>query len=146
MSRRADHSWFCWSAVVWLMASVAWSAEGSAGLRIATYNVRNYTAADRMVREVYRPEYPKPENEKSALRAVIKALDADVLALQEMGGEPYARVARRVRFDHVIAGHRLSRRNVDASLCSGRHLLPGRSRDGLGGALAEHPRRSRADL
>src|SRR5258708_25366913 len=43
----------------------------------------------------YRKDYPKPENEKSALRAVIHALNADVLVLQEMGAQPYLDELRR---------------------------------------------------
>ncbi|MFA6961676.1 MAG: endonuclease/exonuclease/phosphatase family protein [Opitutaceae bacterium] len=58
-------------------------------LTVATYNVENYTLADRMVEGGYRKDYPKPELEKTALRAVIRRLDADVLALQEIGGEPF---------------------------------------------------------
>ena len=58
-------------------------------LTIATYNIENYTAADRMTGEGYRKDYPKPEAEKTALRRVIRALDADVLVLQEVGPKPY---------------------------------------------------------
>jgi endonuclease/exonuclease/phosphatase family metal-dependent hydrolase len=65
------------------------SALFSEPLTIATYNVANYTMASRMVESIYRRSYPKTEKEKTALRAVIKALDADVLALQEMGTQPY---------------------------------------------------------
>jgi endonuclease/exonuclease/phosphatase family metal-dependent hydrolase len=64
-------------------------------ITIATYNVENYVAADRRVDEVYRLAYPKPEAAKSALRAVIRALDADVLALQEMGPAGYLEELRR---------------------------------------------------
>src|SRR3954453_5904878 len=38
---------------------------------------------------VYHESYPKPEAEKQALRAVIRGLNADVLAVQEMGPRPY---------------------------------------------------------
>jgi len=38
---------------------------------------------------VYRQAYPKPEAEKKALRAVIRALDADVIALQEIGPKSF---------------------------------------------------------
>lgn len=64
-------------------------------ITIATYNVENYVATDRQVAGVYRPAYPKPEAAKEALRAVIRALDADVLALQEMGPAAYLEELQR---------------------------------------------------
>jgi endonuclease/exonuclease/phosphatase family metal-dependent hydrolase len=64
-------------------------------LTVATYNVENYVPADRMVEGVYRPAYPKPEAEKKALRAVIRDLAPDVLALQEMGPPPYLEELQR---------------------------------------------------
>ena len=68
--------------------------ESAAGLRadglvIATYNIENYGPANRMTDAGYRKEYPKPETEKRALHAVLRALNADVLILQEMGPQPY---------------------------------------------------------
>ena len=56
---------------------------------IATYNVENYTLADRMADGIHRTAYPKPESEKAALRRVLVGLNADVLALQEMGPRPF---------------------------------------------------------
>ena len=58
-------------------------------LTIATYNVENYGPANRVTEAGYRQDYPKPEAEKRALRTVIRRLNADVLLLQEMGGQPY---------------------------------------------------------
>jgi endonuclease/exonuclease/phosphatase family metal-dependent hydrolase len=58
-------------------------------LTVATYNIENYGPADRVTEEGYRKDYPKPEGEKRALRTAIRALKADVLVLQEMGGQPY---------------------------------------------------------
>ncbi len=58
-------------------------------LTFATYNVENYGPADRMTEAGYRKDYPKPEAEKRALRAVIRGLNADVLILQEMGNEAH---------------------------------------------------------
>jgi endonuclease/exonuclease/phosphatase family metal-dependent hydrolase len=65
------------------------SVAGADSLVVATYNIDNYTVADRMTREGYRQSYPKPEEEKTALRAVIHALQADVLVLEEMGPPPF---------------------------------------------------------
>jgi len=64
-------------------------------LTIATYNIENYGPADRTTEAGFRKEYPKPETEKAALRRVMRGLDADVLALQEMGGQPYLDELRR---------------------------------------------------
>jgi len=64
-------------------------------LTVATYNIENYTAADRMTEAGYRQNYPKPEAAKQALRSVLRALNADVLVLQEMGPRPYLEELRR---------------------------------------------------
>ncbi len=64
-------------------------------LTVATYNVQNYTLADRRAADGFRPDYPKPEAEKAALRAVIRALNADVLVLQELGGPAFLAELRR---------------------------------------------------
>lgn len=87
-------------ALCWLVAAPA------APLTVATYNVENYTLADRLAEGVYRKAYPKPEAEKAALRAVIRQLGADVLALQEIGGEPFlAELQRDLRHDGVDYPH-----------------------------------------
>ena len=58
-------------------------------LTVAAYNVENYTLADRLVDGVFRPAYPKPEKEKAALRQVIAGLAPDILAVEEMGPQPF---------------------------------------------------------
>lgn len=60
-------------------------ASALADLRIATYNLDNYLVMDRRVDERWRPNYPKPESEKNAVRRIILETDPDVLALQEIG-------------------------------------------------------------
>ena len=62
------------------------AAATGATLRLATYNVRNYNTIKRPVDGEYK-SWPKPETEKTALRAVILAAHPDILALEEMGGE-----------------------------------------------------------
>lgn len=83
--------------VVWACAwlSLAGFAAAAEVLRVATYNVENYVAAGRRVEGVYRPGYPKPEDQKAAVRAVLRTIDADVVALQEMGPEPYLEELKR---------------------------------------------------
>jgi endonuclease/exonuclease/phosphatase family metal-dependent hydrolase len=60
-----------------------------AAITVATYNVENYTMANRMVEGVYRPGYPKPEKEKIALQKVVAGIAADILAVEEMGPQPF---------------------------------------------------------
>lgn len=72
-----------------------WSSGAAETLRIATYNLANYNLTDRQIEGAFLTKYPKPEREKSALRKIIKRIDADVLALQEIGGEPFLRELQR---------------------------------------------------
>ncbi len=77
-------------AGVWLTLAVV-SPAFADSLVVATYNVENYLSTNRRVDGRFRPDYPKTEAAKTALRAVIRALDADVLALQEVGGAGHLR-------------------------------------------------------
>jgi endonuclease/exonuclease/phosphatase family metal-dependent hydrolase len=86
--RRAVVSFF-------LCTCLAPSATRAETFTIATYNIENYTVTDRMTPEGYRQDYPKPESEKTALRAVIHALHADVLVLEEMGPQPFLNELQR---------------------------------------------------
>ncbi len=81
-----------WRWLVWLLCLGTAAAET---VTLATYNVENYGAANRMTEAGYRKDYPKPEPEKQALRRVIAALGADVLVLQEMGPQVYLDELRR---------------------------------------------------
>lgn len=86
----------------WLVV-VAASAES---LTLATYNLENYTLANRMTPAGYRPEYPKPEAAKAALRAVLHRLDADLLVLQEIGGRPFlAELVRDLAGEGLVYPH-----------------------------------------
>jgi len=84
-------------------------------LTVATYNLENYVAAGRRVDDRYLPAYPKPEAAKSALRTVIGALRADVLALQEMGPGPYLEELRRdLRSEGMVYPHAAEADAADA--------------------------------
>src|SRR4051812_46228676 len=80
---------FSWSILLWVVVARAES------LKVATYNVENYGPANRITEAGYRKDYPKPEPEKRALRTVIRALNADVLVVQEMGPQVYLDELRR---------------------------------------------------
>jgi endonuclease/exonuclease/phosphatase family metal-dependent hydrolase len=58
-------------------------------LTITTYNIENYLVTDRMVEGVYHQAYPKPEIEKAALRQVVSGISPDILAVEEMGAQPF---------------------------------------------------------
>jgi endonuclease/exonuclease/phosphatase family metal-dependent hydrolase len=71
------------------------SIIASAAITVAAFNVENYTLADRMVEGVYRSAYPKPASEKAAVRQVVVAINPDIIAIEEMGGQPYLDDFRR---------------------------------------------------
>ncbi len=85
--------------------------QNAGGFTVATYNVANYTLADRRVDGTYRKAYPKSEDAKAALRRVLRAIDADVLLLQEMGTRPFLEELRedlaaeglKYPFAHVVS-------------------------------------------
>lgn len=83
-----------WWSLALACALPAWAGRPDA-LTIATYNVENYGPANRMTADGFRPNYPKPEEEKQALRQVLRAMDADVLVLQEMGPAEYLEELQR---------------------------------------------------
>ena len=62
---------------------------------VATYNLENYGSANRMTEAGFRPDYPKPEAQKRALRTVIRGLNADLLFVQEMGSQAHLDELRR---------------------------------------------------
>ncbi len=72
-----------------LVLALLFVAARAETLTIATYNIENYGASNRMTEAGYRKDYPKPEPEKKALRAVLGAMNADIVVLQEMGPRPY---------------------------------------------------------
>lgn len=78
----------------------------AAPVRVATFNVYNYLVMDRQVEGGFRPQFPKPETEKASIRAVIREINPDVLALQEMGPAPFLEELRQdlaregLRFEH----------------------------------------------
>ncbi|MCC5788730.1 MAG: endonuclease/exonuclease/phosphatase family protein [Opitutales bacterium] len=58
-------------------------------IRVATFNLYNYGVMDRMFEGQWRSQYPKPEEEKTALRNIIREVRPEVLAIQEIGGEAF---------------------------------------------------------
>jgi len=82
--------------------AVLCAVAAQAAITIATYNLENYTLANRMVDGVYREKYPKPEAERAALRQVIGTLAPDVLAVQEMGPPSFLTEFQR---ELKLAGH-----------------------------------------
>jgi endonuclease/exonuclease/phosphatase family metal-dependent hydrolase len=79
-----------WILFLWCMP-FAHEGEELEPLRVMSWNVRNYNLTDRVAHGSYRLDYPKPEEEKRALRAVLGRERPDVLLLQEVGGLPFLR-------------------------------------------------------
>lgn len=64
---------------------------GGEAIRIASYNLGNYLSTDRLVDGVWRQDYPKPEREKNALRAIILQAKPQILLVQEVGSSSHLR-------------------------------------------------------
>lgn len=95
--KNSNYYWLRFSWAILLLAGQSlWSDT-----KVATYNIRNYLLTDRPVkvegrdRPVWREDYPKPEYEKKALRAIIAKENPDILAIQEIGGEPFLKELQR---------------------------------------------------
>lgn len=86
---------FLRSLQFFLSSVFAWSELDAAPFTVATYNVENYTLTNRFVDGAFRPDYPKPEADKAALRTIIRSLDADVLVLEEMGSPGFLEELQR---------------------------------------------------
>ncbi len=71
------------------------SLASAESLKVLCWNIRNYLATDQVVDRQWRPDYPKPEHEKTALRSVLLEANADIIFFQEMGSEPYLRELQR---------------------------------------------------
>src|SRR6218665_3361361 len=82
-------------AFVLFVAIHGWWIAAAQALTLATFNVENYTIADRMVDGVYRKASPKPEKEKATLTQIISGIAPDILAVQEMGTQAYLDEFRR---------------------------------------------------
>lgn len=106
-----------WKRILFLAAVL--SLEDANGFTVATYNVENYTLADRVVEGTYRRSYPKSEDAKSALRRVFRAIDADVVVLQEMGSRPFL---EELRDDLASEGLKYSFAHVVSAADNDRHL------------------------
>ena len=82
--RARPRAWLGRAALAFVLAAAPVRA-----LIVATYNIENYLVTDRMVDGVFRHAYPKPEPEKAALVRVVSELNPDILAVQEMGPQPF---------------------------------------------------------
>jgi endonuclease/exonuclease/phosphatase family metal-dependent hydrolase len=111
------HFWFFLSSLGLLLGGatdfgITLKAET---LTLATYNIENYGAADRMTEAGFRKDYPKPETEKRALRTVLRGLGADVVVLQEMGDAAHLEELRRdLQTEGAVYPHAVLLEGADA--------------------------------
>lgn len=70
----------------WLILCLFTFTPHHFGLRVASWNVKDYGLTDQRIDNQFLPHYPKPENEKKSLREIIHGIQPDILLLQEIGG------------------------------------------------------------
>lgn len=85
------YAWLRFGILGCLLVFLALPCVQAKTIKVASWNVRNYLLKDRYIYGSFKPDYPKPESEKAALREAILAERPDILLLQEMGGEPFVR-------------------------------------------------------
>lgn len=89
-------------------APVGPAASAAVEWTVASVNVRNYLATGRRLGGRYRADWPKPEEEKAALRGWLHTLRPSIVLLQEMGPEPYLRELQRdLEREGLALPHRL---------------------------------------
>lgn len=88
-------------------------------LKVLCWNIRNYLAQNQVIDRQWRPDYPKPEQEKTALRTVLLEANADIIFFQEMGSAPYLRELQR---DLATLGQHYPFRVIGTDQDTVRHL------------------------
>jgi endonuclease/exonuclease/phosphatase family metal-dependent hydrolase len=73
----------------WFLILLVAHAGFAAPITLVSWNLQNYLSMDRRTEGVFRPDYPKPEDEKDGLRSTLYGLLPDILLIQEIGPEPY---------------------------------------------------------
>lgn len=69
------------------------TAPNKGRVRICSWNVHNYSVANRSIGGKWR-EHPKPEAEKKALRKTLSEINADIVLIQEIGDEIFLKELR----------------------------------------------------
>jgi endonuclease/exonuclease/phosphatase family metal-dependent hydrolase len=91
-----------------LLFALALSARAEV-VRVASFNLRNYTATDRIVDKSWTPDYPKDEDEKTAAREIILSVRPDIIVFEEMGPAEYLEELRldlaREGMDYPYSAH-----------------------------------------
>lgn len=84
------------------IASVPERVAGT--LRVASLNCRNYLATNRYTDDArYKRYWAKPQGERAALRKLIKQVNPDVLAFQEIGGnKQLAQLQRDLKRENAL--------------------------------------------
>jgi len=88
-------------------------------IRVGTYNLENYLLENRVIEARWRPDYPKPESEKNALREILLEVNPDILLFQEMGPQPFL---EELRADLQAYGLFYEYRTVIEAVDPERHL------------------------
>ncbi|MEL7473917.1 MAG: endonuclease/exonuclease/phosphatase family protein [Planctomycetota bacterium] len=98
--------------------------KASDAIRLATYNVENlFDGVDDPASPKNDVEWEKPEAEVASVAAAIRALDADILALQEIESESVLRAFRDehlqgLGYDHIASLEAGDSRGIEQSVLS----------------------------
>jgi len=100
---------------------IAWTGLNAEIVRVASFNVRNYNVCDHIIDGIWTPKYPKPEEEKTALRTILRAVNPDVVVFQEMGPSEFLEELRhdlaKEGLDYPYSAHMVAL-DEDRCLCA----------------------------
>lgn len=70
-------------------------------IKIASWNLGNYSSASRIVDGKFAPKYPKTEGEKRRVAQIVCEINPDILFVQEMGAENFGEFLDRLKNEGV---------------------------------------------
>jgi len=75
-------------------------------IRICTWNLHNYSIADRYVNNRWNKEYPKPLSERQDMAKIFVKINADIILVQELGADYIEEFASDLENENLFYPHK----------------------------------------
>ncbi len=91
--------------------------ETPSEIKIASWNLGNYSSASRIIDGKFAPKYPKTESEKSRIAQIVCQINPDILFVQEMGAENFGEFLDRLKNAGIYYPYCEILQNADNARC-----------------------------